>query len=166
MAGALNKSSEAASYQDIVEKFKPVFHKHYFNQTTGSYGKTALEVQTTTVTPLAAKLVPNASVNSVLTALKADIDSRGGHLTTGSIGQKYLYTQLSQHGMHDTALKVATKTDFPSFGYWLSKGATTCWEDYSGIASPSHPPPPTHNHIFLCGGVGEWMYRDVAGNSL
>ena len=41
--------------------------------------------------------------------------------------------------------------------------ATTCWEDYSGLADPTHPPTPTHNHIFLCGGAGEWLYRSVLG---
>merc|ERR1711937_1078407 len=63
------------------------------------------------------------------------------------------------------AMAVATQTSFPSFGYWIENGATTCWESYRGVADESHPPPPTHNHIFLCGGVGEWMYRFVAGIS-
>ena len=26
-----------------------------------------------------------------------------------------------------------------------------------------HPPPPTHNHIFLCAGLGEWMYSSMGG---
>ena len=86
-----------------------------------------------------------------------------GSFTVGSVGAKHLLPQLSAHGMHDQAMRVATQDTFPSFGYWLKLGATTCWENYSGKADPSHPPPPTHNHIFLCGGVGEWLYRQVAG---
>ena len=31
------------------------------------------------------------------------------------------------------------------------------------LADPSHPPAPTHNHIFLCGGLGEWMHRSLGG---
>ena len=30
----------------------------------------------------------------------------------------------------------------------------------AGVANP-----PTHNHIFLCGGVGEWQYRSLGGIS-
>ena len=59
---------------------------------------------------------------------------------------------------------------YPGWGYWVSMGATTCWESWAGIQNPSHPGvndrplnPPTHNHIFLCGGVGEWMFRSLAG---
>ena len=58
----------------------------------------------------------------------------------------------------ETRLQVATQTTYPSFGWWLGQGATTCWENYSGKPDPSHPPTPTHNHIFLCGGLGEWLY--------
>ena len=28
---------------------------------------------------------------------------------------------------------------------------------------PRSPPEPTHNHIFLCGGLGEWMHRSLGG---
>lgn len=35
----------------------------------------------------------------------------------------------------------------------------------SGQPDPTHPPTPTHNHIFLCGGLGEWLYRTVGGIS-
>ena len=30
-------------------------------------------------------------------------------------------------------------------------------------ANPGHSNPPTHNHVFLCGGVGEWLYKSLAG---
>ena len=31
------------------------------------------------------------------------------------------------------------------------------------MADGSHPPHPTHNHIFLCGGVGVWLYESLGG---
>ena len=81
----------------------------------------------------------------------------------GAVGAKHLLPQLAKAGLNDVAMAIATQTTFPSFGYWLSKGATTCWENWSGEPDPTHPPVPTHNHIFLCGGLGEWMYRSVGG---
>ena len=96
-------------------------------------------------------------------ALEADIVSRQHHLTVGSAGQKWLLRTLSEEGKHDTALQVALQTSEPSWGHWISQGATTCWENWSGFADDAHPPTPTHNHIFLCGGVGEWMYEYLGG---
>merc|ERR1719329_1261504 len=34
-------------------------------------------------------------------------------------------------------MAIATQTTFPSFGYWLENGATTCWENYRGVADIS-----------------------------
>lgn len=84
------------------------------------------------------------------------------------MGQKWLLRTLSEHGEHETALALALQTTFPSWGHWIAQGATTCWENWSGKSDATHPPaaggnPPTHNHIFLCGGVGEWLYEHLAG---
>lgn len=101
----------------------------------------------------------------MVSGLVANIAAEGNHQTVGSVGAKYLLTQLAGAGQQKTAMLVATQKTYPSFGYWMAQGATTCWENYSGKPDPSHPPPPTHNHIFLCGGLGEWLYRNVAGIS-
>ena len=45
----------------------------------------------------------------------------------------------------------------PGWGYILTQGGTTCWETWDP------PPGSTHNHIWLCGGVGEWLYKYLAG---
>lgn len=91
----------------------------------------------------------------------------------GCIAQWLLRT-LSAGGAagHDVALQVASQESYPGWGYWVGQGATTCWESWKGVQDPSHPGvpgrplnPPTHNHIFLCGGVGEWMYRSLGGIS-
>ena len=41
---------------------------------------------------------------------------------------KVLLDVLSSNGLHDTALKMATQTQEPSWGWWWTKNATTCWE--------------------------------------
>lgn len=84
-------------------------------------------------------------------------------IDTGSTGSKHIFVQLSANGLHAEALRLATQTTYPSFGYWLSQGATSCWEDWSGVTDASHVNQPTHNHIFLCGGLGEWMYKSISG---
>ena len=61
---------------------------------------------------------------------------------------------LSENGEHETAYKIANRKDFPSWGYWLEKGATTLLEDWHGIAS--------HNHIMF-GDISAWFYKFLAG---
>jgi hypothetical protein len=67
----------------------------------------------------------------------------------------FLHQVLSDNNAHATAVQVATQTTQPAWGYWASLNATTCWESWDGGAS--------HNHIFLCGGIGEWQWKFVVG---
>eukprot|EP00750_Incisomonas_marina_P022045 INCI4830.2.p1 GENE.INCI4830.2~~INCI4830.2.p1 ORF type:complete len:1072 (-),score=158.19 INCI4830.2:421-3636(-) len=169
MAKVLGKSADVTKWTTMGAALRKIFHARYFNPHTSAYGTDELELQSLTVAPLAleqtgAPVIPSTDRPKLLAALEQDImTTQRGHLTVGSVGAKHLLPQLSRNGLHDVAMTVATQTTFPSFGYWLKKGATTCWENYSGEIDGSHPPPPTHNHIFLCGGIGEWMYRSVAG---
>lgn len=159
-------AEDATNYAALARKFRPVFHKRFFNESVNAYGPCELELQSLTVAPLAlGGVVPDAKLAAVVNSLSEDIKRNNNHFTVGSVGAKHLFPQLTAYGLHDQAMAVATQTTYPSFGHWLENGATTCWEDYSGVADESHPPPPTRNHIFLCGGVGEWMYRSVAGIS-
>lgn len=153
-------------YQNLAASFRAVFHTRYYNTTTGTYGRDPLEVQSLTTAPLAlGGTIPDNLYTKVVSGLVANVAAQGNHQTVGSVGAKYLLTQLADAGQQKTAMLVATQKTYPSFGYWLAQGATTCWENYSGKPDPSHPPPPTHNHIFLCGGLGEWLYRNVGGIS-
>lgn len=157
-------AADAARYTALAKKFRPIFHDRFFNASVNAYGARELELQSLTVAPLAlGGVVPESKLPAVINSLSNDVKVNDNHFTVGSVGAKHLLPQLSAHKLHHQAMAIATQTTFPSFGYWLENGATTCWENYRGVADDSHPPPPTHNHIFLCGGVGEWMYRSVAG---
>ena len=82
-------------------------------------------MQTITATALGAN-VPRASRrSSAVKALATDVESRDFHLSVGSVGQKWLLNELTANGHHDTALKVAMQTTYPSWGHWLAQGATT-----------------------------------------
>ncbi len=64
--------------------------------------------------------------------------------------------------MHETALRTAIGTDEPSIGYWWKKwNATTCYEAFPAETSPTNGP--SLNHIFLCGGIGHWMWKHLVG---
>ena len=154
MATAIGKTADAERYEKIGKQLRDVFHAQYYNAAKKMYGSDELELQSLNAAPLALEertpFIPSEERAAILQGLETDVmDSQKGHFTVGSVGAKHLLPQLSRNGLHSVAMTIATQKTFPSFGYWLSQGATTCWENYSGEADPSHPPPPTHNHIFL-----------------
>ena len=93
-------------------------------------------------------------------------------LRVGAVTSKILLNVLSENGRHETALRAATTTAEDSWGFWWANNATTCYESWpidqvaSGIEpTPGTLPPGTIgikpmslNHIFLCGGIGHWMW--------
>ena len=166
MANAIGNHDEALRFANELVSWKSLFHDKWWNATAGTYTNNALEVQTISSLALAMGVAPdNATMKSVEATLVHAVESATPKysLGVGAVGQKFLLQQLSESGHHDEALQVALQTAQPSWGYWIAQGATTCWESWSGVADPMHPPPPTHNHIFLCGGIGEWMYKSLAG---
>jgi alpha-L-rhamnosidase len=163
VADALGETTDAALYRQIHTALLPQYQQQHWNATLGTWANNALELQTLSSVSLATGVGSTADRSRAVARLVEDVEARGDHLTVGSVGQKWLLRTLSEEGHHDTALKLALQTSEPSWGYWISQGATTCWESWSGKADLSHPPTPTHNHIFLCGGVGEWMYEYLGG---
>ena len=69
---------------------------------------------------------------------------------------KIILNVLSENGHHRTALRAATTTQAPSWGWWWTQNATTCWEAFPGGGG-------TRNHIFLCGGYGHWLWKHLVG---
>lgn len=74
----------------------------------------------------------------------------------GAVTSKIVLNVLSEHGLHSTALQAATSVQEPSWGWWFAQGSTTCWEQFPAAGG-------TRNHIFLCGGIGHWMWKHLVG---
>ena len=170
MAEVVGHEADSDRYRALGQQLRLEWHSKYYNKHHGLYGYEAEDgfaVQTLSTAPLSMKnVIPDTVIKRVVTNLENDVQSiRKYHQTFGSVGAKHFFTQLSDYGMHDAAIGVATQETFPSFGYWLQQGATSCWENWSGESDDTHPPQPTHNHIFLCGGIGEWMYTHLSGIS-
>jgi alpha-L-rhamnosidase len=72
-------------------------------------------------------------------------------------GTKLLLPVLTSFGRDDLAYAVATQTEYPSWGYWVTQGATSSWETWR-IEGPDQ----TLDHPFL-GTVDDWLYQHLAG---
>ena len=52
------------------------------------------------------------------------------------------------------AYRIATQTDYPSWGDWIKRGATTLWEQWNGTNSRNHR---------MFGSISSWFYNYLAG---
>lgn len=160
IADALGKGADAASLAAAAEQIKTAFNETFLDTEAGVYrvpGSSADYRQTSNLIPLAYGLVPESRSAQVYANLVADIRSRGTHLNTGSIGTRLILPVLTAHGDGDLAYALATQTTYPSWGYWLTQGATSSWETWANAdlsQSLSHP--------FL-GTYQEWLYEHLAG---
>lgn len=156
MARLLKKPAEAAEYTELADYIRSAINREYLNGKTGQY---ALGSQASNLLALHFDIVPASMRKKVLKNLVDDIKAHDYHLTTGNIATKYLFDVLSDEGLADVAYRIATKTDYPGWGYMLAMGATTIWERWElGTTSAMN----SHNHP-MYGTISTWFYKHLAG---
>jgi hypothetical protein len=217
MADAIGESADASTYRTMLTVLRSKYETVFWNSTKSmGYAPLVGGVQTMNAVAIAAGMGDGGRASLAAAALLQDVThTNANHLAVGHAGAKYLLNTLSglstsnnDSAYHDAALRVAMQEGFPSWGYWLAQGGTTCWYfiiyfppprcasytpsipvpilaplPYSAhpasthLVSLIHYPFPligretwdgnstqqTRNHAWLCGGVGEWMYKRLAG---
>jgi alpha-L-rhamnosidase len=156
MAHALGKENEAKQYDDLVANIRSAYQKAYIKDDGEVEGGT----QTSYVVTLYTKLAPPVLEPAMVKNLVADIEKRDWHLSTGFLGTPFLLFTLANHGRPDVAYRLLLNDTYPSWGYMLSKGATTWWERWNG--DTGDPAMNSYNH-YAFGSVVAWVYRSVAG---
>jgi len=83
------------------------------------------------------------------------------HTSVGLVGMQWFMQTLTNAGRADVAYAVATQTARPSWGYMVSKGATTIWERWDtdvqdgGMNGESQK--------ILSGNLEAWLYQTLGG---
>jgi alpha-L-rhamnosidase len=77
-----------------------------------------------------------------------------GHLDTGMLGTYFLIQYLMETGRNDLLYTMFNQETYPGWGYMLSQGATTLWEQWNGFWSQIHS-------CFTS--PGGWFYQGLAG---
>ena len=158
-AEILGKTADAKRYSDLAEKIKAVFNRKFLDETTNQY---ATGSQTSNAMALYLGLVPEAREQAVLNNLVDDVMiNHKGHLSTGIIGTNALGQVLAEHGRADVMYTIATQTTFPSWGYQVSRGATTIWETWEG-----DPQRQLSYNMKMFGSTEKFFYKDLAGIGL
>lgn len=151
--------SDIPDYQQLLLKIKDAYNSKFFHRNNANYGNNTV---TANLLSLRLGLVPQGYESNVfaniLNLIENDFDT---HISTGVVGIQHVMRGLTENGRVDLAYKIATNTTYPSWGYMVSKDATTIWELWNGdTASPGMN---SHNHIMLLGDLIIWYFEDLAG---
>ena len=144
-------------YEAARESAVAFFRSEYMTE-----GRMKQQTQTAAVIALVFGLTdkPEATAKQLVENVRAY-----GRLTTGFIGSTYLLDALTLAGADDLAVDLLLKTDYPSWLYPVTKGATTVWERWNGIHADgtfADDRMNSFNH-YAYGSVFAWMFRRLAG---
>jgi alpha-L-rhamnosidase len=159
-AEILGKDEDARDYGRLLAKIKSAFAREYITPN----GRMVSNTQTAYVVALSFGLIPGEMEGVAAKRLADDVDAFG-HLTTGFLGTPDLCHVLTRYGYLNEAYMLLYRTDYPSWLYPVTQGATTIWERWDGLKPDStfqDPGMNSFNH-YAYGAVGDWLYRKVAG---
>ena len=165
MAEMLSKTEDAVEYRAAMANIYTAFNETFYDAEKGYYdtgfwlerfdAERTKYRQASNIIPLLFGLCPKEYEGSVVKSIVDDIKAKDNHLDVGAVGTKYILPMLSKYGHGDLAMALVHQDTYPSWGYWISLGANTCWETYESNAR-------SRNHFFL-GTYTDWFYKNLAG---
>ncbi len=151
MAGDIHLEEDNTYYLDLSKKIYRAFNDRFFNKESGIYGNGG---QTSLSMALYLDLVPEAEKGRVLNNLIAEIKENDHYIDAGVIGTRFMLKATTKYGLEDLMYEIADQRDFPGWGNWVERGATTLWQTWEGDMSLNH---------IMFGSIGEWFYNTLAG---
>lgn len=144
-------------YQQKADELKALINQRFFNPETGIYAE---GTQTAQAIALYLGLVPEGKEQLVADKLCETVRANNHFLDFGLLGSKSVPAMLTRYGYVEDAMKMVTKTEAPSWGYWVeTMGYTTLPETWT--LSPKFRDA-SLNHVFM-GDVSAWMMNQLAG---
>ena len=154
-AALLGNEADQKKYSALAEQIKHSINEKYLNTETGIY---ASGTQTELSVPLYWGVVPEEYKAKVAQNLNEKVIASDYHLDVGVLGCKALLNALCENGYTATAYKVAIQDTYPSWGWWVTNGATTLLENWKLDATRDI----SDNHMMF-GEIGAWFYKGLAG---
>jgi len=158
-AKLLSKPEDEKLFENMANEMKTAYNLQFFMESANYYSN---NTATANILSLAFNLVPDDKRQDVFNSLVAKIETdNNGTIPVGLIGIMYLQRILTEFGREDIALRFASETQYPSWGYMIKNGATTIWELWNG--NTANPAMNSGNHVMLLGDLIIWMHENLAG---
>jgi alpha-L-rhamnosidase len=125
----------------------------------------AEETQTGYILPLVFGMLDGEMAGRCAERLAEMVEKAGRRLETGFIGSAFLLEALAGSGHIPLAYELLQRSEFPSLGYMISRGATSVWERWDGIQPGGGPACPTMNSFnhYALGSMFRWAIEAVCG---
>lgn len=146
------RTADAEKYSVMLDKTVECFNREFFKPDSCTYGTGS---QTSNALPLYLGLT-GGNKQGVLASLVNDIKEHGTRLTTGDVGNRYLFQTLAQNGLNELLYTMLNHYETPGYGFQLRHGATTLTEQWDPNQGSSL------NH-FMMGQIDEWLFKTLAG---
>ncbi|MEK5492027.1 glycoside hydrolase family 78 protein [Paenibacillus sp. FSL R7-0297] len=160
-AAVLDRTEDVQYYSQLHARIKQAFNREFITPA----GRISVATQTACVLALMFGLVEGKAEERTVAKLIELLEESKYHLTTGFVGTPYLNLVLAAAGHYDAAYKLLLQTDYPSWLYQVTRGATTIWEHWDGIKEDGSfwsKDMNSFNH-YAYGAIGDFLYRCVAG---
>lgn len=148
-----NKTEDAIKYQQLSSAIKNAYNKEFYNVEKKYY---ATNSQFSNAVSIYMNLVEPQNKEAVMQNLLADIKEKGNRLSTGDVGNRYLFQALAQNGQNEVMYKMNNHYDAPGYGFQIKFGLTTLTEQWDPRKGNSY------NH-FMMGQIEEWFYQSLGG---
>lgn len=152
-ARMVGNAYDTAHYTELAERINQAFHQAFYDAENHQYGTGS---QCSNALPLFLNMVPQKDRSKVLENLVADINKHGNRLTTGDVGNRYLFQTLARNGLNELMYTMHNHEEAPGYGFQLKFGATTLTEQWDPRQGSSW------NH-FMMGQIDEWFFHSLAG---
>ena len=153
IAKHLGHKQDAEYFNQQAERIRQAFNREFYNAEKKIYGTGS---QCSLALPLYLKLVPEGDYQAVLDNLLKEIHTHGDRLTTGDVGNRYLFYTLVQNNQRELLYKMLNHYDVPGYGFQIKKGQTTLTEQWN----PEHGASMNH---FMMGHVENLLIPDLLG---
>ena len=140
-----------------AEKIRQTINDQFFNPEANTYAE---GTQTAQALALYLGLPPEGKERQVAEKLHELVAGNNYFLDFGVLGSKTVPRMLTQYGYMDDAMKMVTKTQEPSWGYWVEQLGLTALAEQWALDPIKNGT--SLNHVFL-GDVSAWMVNQLAG---
>ncbi|GHC85613.1 alpha-L-rhamnosidase [Nocardiopsis terrae] len=161
-AHLLDHTEDARRFADAAEHAREAFVRTYVS----AAGRMVSDAQTAYAMALRFGLVTDGQLRRRLARRLAELVRRDGYrISTGFVGTPIVTDALTDHGYVETAGRLLTQTENPSWLYPVTMGATTVWERWDSLLEDGtlNPGEMTSFNHYALGAVADWMHRVVAG---
>lgn len=141
-----------------ADSIKAAFIRTFYNPQSHQFAQGS---QCAQAIALEMGLVPDGDREAVLRQLISDIHAHGDRLTTGDVGNRYLFNALIHNGQQELLYRMLNHYDVPGYGYQIKLGHTTLTEQWN----PAHGASMNHfmmghlNNLLVPYFLGIWQHE-------